>query len=801
LSIGHGGQVVLSSIARDHAQPYLPSGTSLIDLGLQRLKDLAEPEHVWQLTITGLPTEFPLLKSLDALPNNLPIQPTSFRGREHDLEEVKSLLGQHNLLTLVGAGGVGKSRLAMQIGADVLDQYSDGVWLADFGSITDPELVSSVTERALGMTQVEGRPFDEAIPQWLKRKSLLLIFDNCEHVLDVVARLTDAIIRNCPKVLLLTTSRQALGIGGEVVYRLPSLAIPEKIVGLQTSDALRYGSVALFVDRAKAADTRFSLKDDNAAIVADVCRRLDGIPLAIELAAARVKVLSIPNLAQRLNDRFKILTGGSRTALPRQKTLSALIDWSYDLLTPQEKTLFTRVGIFAGSFSLGAAAAVCAAEGIDEGQILDCVSSLTDKSLVVADTSRTQERYRLLESTRAYALEKLAESGERESRARRHAEYFRDQAQAADLRYGTESTAAWLMSVELEIDNYRAVLEWALTDGHDTELGGAVAGALQRLWIADGLIVEGRYWIARAQTCLDESAHPKVAARMWLALGVLSDGKRKHDCAERALALYTSLGENHWAALALLSLTFAHLQMGTRDKALEANVSALAMLRECGDKQGVATGLDQQAIIQSDRGDVRAARESYAQALEAYNDIDEEFGKAAVLGNLAELEFADGRAEQALRLVSEAVEIYARGKNAPLLATGYNNSAAYLIALKDASGAREAARAGLRWALQAQYSAGVAIVLQHFALIATMCGKTHDAARLIGYVNVQYEKIGTQRESTEKWGYEKLMAEVREQMGDSEIDNLAAEGAKWSENQAIEEAMKIETLVNDSTIN
>ncbi|MBV8148115.1 MAG: hypothetical protein JO092_03390, partial [Candidatus Eremiobacteraeota bacterium] len=364
-------------------------------------------------------------------PNNLPVAPNAFIGRERDVADVKALLSRHRLLTLVGSGGVGKTRLALHVGAQLLDCYPDGVWFVDLAPISDPELVSSVTAQALGMTQ-SGQRVDEAIPLWLKRKKLLLILDNCEHVVEVVASLANAILATAQEVRILATSRQALAIAAEGVHRLPSLSIPAEATGLKTDDALRYDAVALFVERATANDPRFALTDDTAPIVAQICRRLDGIPLAIELAAARVKVLPVPRLAERLNERFKLLTGGSRSALPRQKTLTALIDWSYDLLTPQEQRLFARLGVFAGGFNLDAATSVCGGEGLDELDMLDLAGSLTDKSLVVADTSGEHERYHLLESTAAYALEKLSTSGEREALTRRHAEYFRDQALAAD---------------------------------------------------------------------------------------------------------------------------------------------------------------------------------------------------------------------------------------------------------------------------------------------------------------------------------------------------------------------------------
>ncbi len=792
MSIGHGGQILLSGVTRDLAHSDLPTGVSLLDLGSHRLKDLTEPEQVWQLTIDGLPAAFPPLKSLDTIPNNLPIQRTSFRGREHDVEEVKALLGQHTLLTLFGSGGVGKTRLALQVGAEVLDHYPDGVWLADFAPITDTELVSSVIAKELGITQAEGRRVDESISQWLKRKKLLLILDNCEHVLEIVAGLADAILQSCPDVRLLATSRQALDIAGEAVYRLPSLATPAKLAGLQTPEALQYGAIALFVDRAKAADSRFTLTDDNAPIVAEICRRLDGIPLAIELAAARVKLLALPNLAQRLNERFKILTGGSRSALPRQKTLGALIDWSYDLLSQREQTLFNRVGIFAGGFSLDAATAVCSGDGIDEIDILDLLASLTDKSLAVAETGGEQERYRMLESTRAYALEKLAAAGERERLARRHGEYFRDQAKEADKRFGTGSTLAWLADVELELDNYRAALEWGLSQGNDAVVGAAIAGALEPLWYRGGLAIEGRYWIEPALERMSVAENPQIAARLWRALAVLHSAKRTHESAERAVSLYESAGDGHGAARALVVLAWGLYQMGRIDEASETNVRALTALREYGDRPGAARCLVQQAGIANTAGARSEGRDLHAQALAAYKALGDELGAAIVLGNLGELEFADGHPEQALRSVNQALEMDARrGVDAINLAIYRGNSAAYRIALGDIDGAGTLAREGLSFARQAQNAWLIATVLQHFALLMALEGQTQNAARLLGYVDLQLKELGAKREPTERWGYDKLMAALCERLSEAEIEKLAAEGAAWSEDQAVEEALKV----------
>jgi len=792
MSIGHGGQTLLSDAMRQCLEAAaLPAGTNLFDLGLRRLKDLTQPEHVWQLTIAGLRSEFPPLNSLDARPNNLPCQLTSLLGREKDLEQIKSLLGKHRLLTLTGAGGVGKTRIALQVGADLIDRYPDGVWFVDLAGLTNPELVSSVVARVLGMSQPEGRRVDESIPPWLRSKKLLLIMDNCEHVLEAVANLAEAILETAPGVRILATSRQAVNITGEVLYRLPSLAVPAETAGLKADEALHFGAVALFVERAAASNAHFRLTDGNAAIVGDICRRLDGIPLAIELAGARVKVLSIPNLAQHLDERFKILTGGRRTALPRQKTLTALIDWSYDLLSSREQKLFNRLGIFAGGFTLEAASAVCAGDGLDGSEMFELVDSLADKSLVVAETGCQPERYSLLESTRAYAIEKLAASGESERLARRHAEHFTDVARAADQTSGNMSVAAVLARLEPEVDNFRATLEWATGHEHDVTMGAQLAGALEQLWYEGGLSAEGRHWIGMMLERIAEDEHPAIAGRLWLALALLSSGRRKYDCGERARPLYESVNDRHGAAHASRALARGLIQMGRLEEAAEASARALVTFRECRDKQGEALCLNELADISGDRGDVDEARELYAQTLTTFRALGDEAGDAMVLSNLAELDFEVGNPEQALRNAREALKIGLRGKNATNIAIYQINIAAYCIALGDLEHAREAAREGLRWAQKAQSGSKLAWALQHFALMAGMRSQLQVAARLLGYVDSKYNELGLQRESTERWGYEKISALLREKMSEEQVTKLAAEGAVWSESQAVEEALKL----------
>ena len=521
MSIGHGAQVLLSDATHALVQNEAPPDTIFTDLGLHRLKDFAQPEHVWQATFNGHKCDFPPLRSLDALPNNLPIQVTSFRGREQDLQDLKPRLIEHRLITLVGAGGVGKTRLVAELGAEVLDRFPDGVWIADLAPITEPELVSSVVAKALGVSQAQMRLSDESITQSLKGRQLLLVLDNCEHVLETVAALAHAIHCHCPNVRILATSRQALGVPGEKVVRLESLAVPYKLASIDPAIALEFGAVALFADRASLVDQSFRLGGDNAPIVADICRRLDGIPLAIELAAARVNVMSVANLAHRLDERFKVLTGGSRTVLPRQKTLCALFDWSYDLLGPEERVLFNRLAIFAGSFTHDAAACVCAGDGAEQADVLDPIVSLAGKSLLVVDTSDDQERYRMLESTREYALAKLTASGERERLARRYADYFCGVAQRAEKSFGAMQLSEWLARLEPEVENLRATMDWSLVKGQEPALGACVAVALQMFWWHGGVEAEGIRWIGLARRQIDEAEQPRIAAQLRQAIALL----------------------------------------------------------------------------------------------------------------------------------------------------------------------------------------------------------------------------------------------------------------------------------------
>src|SRR6516165_2636347 len=419
-AIAHGGQTLLSRAVHDLVVERLPDGVALVDLGTHRLRDLGRPEHVFALNHPDLPASAEPLRSLDALPNNLPDRLTSFIGRERELEQVSGALSASRLVTLTGAGGCGKTRLAAQAAADALDAFPDGVWWIDLAPLADAEAVGPALDEVIGVRPLPGQSSLEAAASQLANARVLIVLDNCEHLLEASARMAEALLHRCPGVVVLATSRAPLGVGGETTWRVPSLSLPtelrlEPVEAVAQSDAMR-----LFIDRAVKVRPNFTVTSENAPAIAQICYDLDGIPLAIELAATRVRVLGVEQIAAGLGDRFRLLTGGARSAMPRQQTLRASVDWSHELLSDDERMMFRRLAVFAGGWTLDAVEGVCAGDGLDRLAILDLLSSLVDNSLVVADDRGTSVRYWLLETVRQYALDRLSESGERMSFRDRH---------------------------------------------------------------------------------------------------------------------------------------------------------------------------------------------------------------------------------------------------------------------------------------------------------------------------------------------------------------------------------------------
>jgi predicted ATPase/class 3 adenylate cyclase len=478
--LAHGGQTVLSGLTEALVVDRLPADVWLTDLGTHRLRDLPRPERVVQLCHRDLPNEFPPLRvSTAVVSQHLPVQLTSFVGRDAQLTQLRGILADNRLVTLTGAGGVGKTRLAIQVAAQLAGEFGDGVWYADLAPITDPELVPVTVARALGLPDQPGRSTMDTLLRFIRDRQMLIVLDNCEHLLDASAELVVALLGVAARLTLLATSREAIGVAGEVSWRVPSLSLADE-------------AIELFTDRARHARPGFAVSADNAAAVGEICARLDGVPLAIELAAARVRALSLAEIVEGLHDRFRLLTGGARTAVRRQQTLRASVDWSHALLTEPERVLLRRLAVFVGGFDLDAAREVAGGGDVQRHQVLDLLTLLVDKSLVVAEVSRGRTRYRLLETVRQYAAEKLGESGEADAVRSRHRDHYTAMAALLDAPARTDYGQR-LELADTDIDNLRAAFAWS-RENSDVELALAVASSLQPLWVARGRLREGLAW-------------------------------------------------------------------------------------------------------------------------------------------------------------------------------------------------------------------------------------------------------------------------------------------------------------------
>jgi predicted ATPase/DNA-binding CsgD family transcriptional regulator len=534
--LAHGGQTVLSGTTSDLVVDRLPAGIWLTDLGTHRLRDLPRPERVLQLCHPDLHNDFPPLRTAKSdAAQRLPTQLTSFVGRDTDLRELPPILQGHRLVTLTGAGGVGKTRLAVQIASGMMSGFDDGVWFVDLAPVTDSGAVPVAVARVLGLPDQPGRSTEDTVLEFLGARQAMLVLDNCEHLLDASAVFAAAVLGGCPRLTVLTTSREPIGIAGEAIWRVSSLSLADE-------------AVELFVDRACQVRRGFSVvDDDDAAAVAEICRRLDGVPLAIELAAARVRVLSLAEIVDSLHDRFRLLTGGARTAVRRQQTLRASVDWSYALLTEPERILLRRLAVFMGGFDLEAAQAVTGGEEVASYQVLDMLTLLVDKSLVVAETARGRTRYRVLETVRQYAQEKLGESGEADILRARHCEHYTTAAARLDTP-GQARLDTLAAETEIEFDNLQAAFTWS-RDNFEAERALDLASALTPLWLLRGRIQQGLAWfdaVVGEENLDSRDLAPGVQARTLADYAVLGGIFGIPDVikqAERAVAIARELDD------------------------------------------------------------------------------------------------------------------------------------------------------------------------------------------------------------------------------------------------------------------
>jgi predicted ATPase len=796
MGIGHGGQVLVSGPTAALLRGRLPAGAELIDLGLHRLKGLSDTEQVYQLVHPSLESGFPPLQSAVSIPHNLPTQLTTFIGRTRELDEVKRLIEGNRLLTLLGPGGTGKTRLMLQSASDLVERFPDGVWLVELAPLENPELVSETTAAVLGVRGLPDRSLVDSLAVYLRRKETLLLLDNAEHLVQATAELAEHLLMRCPKLKILVTSREPLSIDGERSFQVPSLSLPGKNVTsaaeLETSEA-----VQLFLDRARAVRPDFELTTSNVPAVAEIVRRLDGIPLALELAAARLRVMSAEQIAARLDDRFRLLVGGRRTALPKQQTLQALIDWSWNLLEESEQVLLRRLSVFSGGWILEHAKQVASDTRLDEFDIIDNLEALVDKSLVATGSLPDgSDRFNLLETIRQYARKRLAEAGEVELLEDRHAAYFVGLIREAEAAHTQKEMLVWLRRLVRETDNFRAAFNWL--ENRDPMLFLAATGKLMSLggqgfWSFSP--PQARRWLERAIEIgrTAEAFDPEHRENLGRALGTLGgvgnvQGRHEEGAAAgaEAVSILRPLGDSQTLAYTLgvygMNLNF----LGRFEEALKAGKEARMIAHDLGDGMSLASALGALGLASMLGGDIEKAH----QYLEEGETLMEEFGSSLVgtnilvgQGNLhaltGDLEGAEAIYREADQRVQELGDprqtIYFRSELAHTLR--WQGKWEQALPLYHET---------IQYFQDIGHESAVAHQLECFAYIAIALEEPEKAARLLGAAQAIRERTNNPISLPwQKADYAQAMKQLAQMLGSADRDAALGEGRSMTLDEAV----------------
>jgi predicted ATPase/DNA-binding winged helix-turn-helix (wHTH) protein len=714
---------------------------------------------------------------------NLPEPLTSFVGRERELVELKRLLSKNRLLTLAGAGGIGKTRLALQIAAEVKDAYRDGVWFINFASLDDPELVPNVAAQTLGIQQSTGKPLVEELCRHVRGQRLLLIFDNCEHVLDASARLAEAMLGRAPEPTIIATSREPLRISGEQIYRLPTLSLPDAVATVES--VRRSDAVLLFVDRAQHQQPEFTLTLALAPAVGQLCIRLDGIPFALELAAALVPTYSLEQIIARLDDRFNLLTDGSRTALPRQQTLRATLDWSHGLLSDAERRVLRRLSLFLGGFVLEAATAVATDETICESAVADLLAQLVARSLVVAETNAADTRYRMLETTRAYGREKLDAAGETEAMQRRHAQYVRDRFESAVDDWLRLPEAAWRALYLPEVDNVRAALEWSLGTGGDTALAVGLAGASGPVWTTLSLFGEGAQRIEAAAARIRPETSKADQARLsfWLA-SVFEESMpaRALVAFGHAIRHYQELHDSLGLGHSRMRLARVLIKMGRFESAAAA-LAKVPDLDSARTPRLLGVYFANMGYLNVTTGNPASAIAHMERASRYFREAGMETAEYVMRGALADVTWALGELAAAEASFRDSIAMLRKStaSRKRTLGTALANLAGVLTERGNVVAALEAAREAL------PLLSGVGRAwrfMDHLALRAALAGKVVNAALLVGFADSTAAIKGAAREPNEARAHVRVHVLLRERLAPGQLERLLAEGARLTEDEA-----------------
>jgi predicted ATPase/class 3 adenylate cyclase len=787
-AVAHGGQVLVSEAAAVLVRDGLPEGAGLADLGSHRLKDLGRPERIFQLTAAGMPARFPPLRSLGnpALPNNLPAELSVFIGRAREVAEARALVESCRLVTLTGAGGCGKTRLGLQVAAELLDGSGDGVWLVELAAVTDQDAVPAAISHALRLAARPGQPGLEALLDALALQDVLIVVDNCEHLIGGCAKTAETIVRRCPRVHLLATSREPLGIGGETIYRVPSLSLP----GPDDTGPAAPGSsdaVALLLERARAQGVALAVDEQAGPLAVSVCRRLDGMPLAIELAAARLRSMSLAELAGRLDQRFRLLTGGSRTALERQQTLRATVGWSYSLLTGAEQLLLARLSVFAGGFGLDAAEAVCGSGDLDVLDVAGLLGSLVDKSLVVGEPAGGTLRYRLLETIRLFAAEKLAEVGEEEAAAvaAAHCAHYLSVAEAAAAHLTGPEQGSWLARLDADQANLRLAAGHAAGRPDGTAVVLRLGTALERYWKARSREPEGFGLLVPALRRADARTDPALFAAALVTAAKVADRidlATARQLAEQAVELARQLGDDRLLIRALAVLCGAYFFAGQPEEGRQFGQESVERARRLGDDVLLAQSL-RGYLLTIDTVDPVRSSQLYAEAIACTERSGDHFINSGLHSNAGAFAL-DGD----IRAVRPHLQAAAQTAQQ----IGHENAILPVIlgmalrAEKEADGARSALEAALRIGRRNGDTWSMAIASLYLACLAGDAGDWDRAATLHGVAQAFQDRAGHPWQQYEARDRQDGLDQARARLGDEQLERAYAHGMALSVEKALD---------------
>jgi|SRR5579859_293272 len=792
-SAAHGGQVLLSSTTYDLAASEMPAGVTVRDLGEHRLKDLRRAKHLYQLVIPGLPADFPALMSLEASPNNLPLQLTTFIGRSQEISEVKQLLSNGRLLTLTGPGGSGKTRLAIQAAAEMVEDFRAGVFFVALAPIADPKLVAGTIAQALDLSETAGRSIVDSLKDYLRSRASLLLLDNFEQVMPAAPLVTE-LLRAGSQLKILVTSREGLHVSGEREYPVPPLPLPSLTQPPSLESVAQNAAVELFVQRAQAAKPSFKMTEETAPAVAEICWRLDGLPLAIELAAARIKLLPPRAMLARLEDRLEFLTGGGRDAPPRQQTLRNAIAWSYDLLGEAEQKLFQRLCVFVGGCTVETVEMVV---GDDPGPVslLDQLGSLLDKSwLRQVEDINGEPRFVMLETLRAYGLQELKTSGEQDVMQQRQARFFLALAEQAEASLEGAEQVAWMDRLEQEHDNLRAALEWSLTAPGAEPLCWRLAGTLGLFWEVHGHFSEGRERLAAVLAMPAAQAPAPARAKLLARAAELayrqSDYPATTALAGESLALCRALGDQPGVASALLKLANAATEAGDYATTASLLEEALAIWRALADKHGTARALISLGWAALRCGDYRLAQARLEEALVLSRELGDTRSIGFELSGLGEVAMRQGDDAQATRLVEESLALRRQLSNK--WGVGVSLGTLGWIAMRAADWPRAVARLGESLDVRREIGdmGGSAWCLERLAEIALAQGQPQKAGRLLGAAAALRSSIGSVMDLVDQPEYEHRLAALRADLGAERFAEAWEAGRAMTLEQAAAHALE-----------